>query len=337
MSSMDWDATLVSILNNTSSQLNRYFSIIIFAFGTIGNILNILVLAEKTFRSNSCALLFLVSSMANLVTILSGLIPRMLSGWITDLTNTISWLCKSRLFLLWTVRTIALWIIVLAAIDRWLLTSTHIHRRQFSTLRNAYHGIIMAFIFSIILNVELFYCYEANVINAPSKCYGRTDTCRLITDFSYAFLTNIIPIFFMLVFGIKTILNVRHTRKRLRPENTSTTPIVNQPNRTKKIDRYMLVSLLTQVIILSIFLLPSAILKVYSTLTIHYNKSPLQNAIENFIFNIGVLFSYIGSGSTFYIFTLCGGKLYRDAVRNLMKLILMRIRCKISERTLNQT
>ncbi|CAF4176623.1 unnamed protein product, partial [Adineta steineri] len=68
MSSMDWDATLVSILNNTSSQLNRYFSIIIFAFGTIGNILNILVLAEKTFRSNSCALLFLVSSMANLVT-----------------------------------------------------------------------------------------------------------------------------------------------------------------------------------------------------------------------------------------------------------------------------
>ncbi|CAF4183782.1 unnamed protein product, partial [Adineta steineri] len=289
---------------------------IIFAFGTIGNILNILVLAEKTFRSNSCALLFLVSSMANLVTILSGLIPRMLSGWITDLTNTISWL---------------------SAIDRWLLTSTHIHRRQFSTLRKAYYGIIMAFIFSIILNVELFYCYEANVINAPSKCYGRTDTCRLITDFSYAFPTNIIPIFFMLVFGVRTILNVRHTRKRLRPENTSTTPIVNQPNRTKKIDRYMLVSLLTQVIILSIFLLPSAILKVYSTLTIHYNKSRLQNAIENFIFNIGVLFSYIGSGSTFYIFTLCGGKLYRDAVRNLMKQILMRIRCKISERTLNQT
>jgi hypothetical protein len=92
--------------DNATTQLNRYFSIFIFLFGIIGNLLNMLVLSQRTLRSNPCASLFLVSSMASLVAILSGLVTRITSGWVVDLTNTITWLCELRTFIVSVSRTV---------------------------------------------------------------------------------------------------------------------------------------------------------------------------------------------------------------------------------------
>jgi hypothetical protein len=101
------NADLIVAWNNISSAINRYFSIFIFLFGTIGNILNILVLSQRPIRINPCSLFFLISSIANLIAILSGLTTRMLSGWALDLTNTVDWLCKFRAFILFVSRNIA--------------------------------------------------------------------------------------------------------------------------------------------------------------------------------------------------------------------------------------
>jgi len=122
------DADIVAAWNNISDGINRYFSIFIFLFGIIGNILNILVLSQRSLRINPCSLFFLISSIANLIAILSGLTTRMLSGWALDLTNTIDWLCKFRAFILFLSRNIASWLILLAAIDRWFLSSLNVHR-----------------------------------------------------------------------------------------------------------------------------------------------------------------------------------------------------------------
>ncbi|CAF3320352.1 unnamed protein product [Rotaria sp. Silwood1] len=84
------------LLNSISSQLNRYFSIFIFIFGVIGNILNCIVLSQRPHRTNPCSFYFLISSMASLTSIVSGLTTRMLAGYAVDLTNTIDWLCKFR-------------------------------------------------------------------------------------------------------------------------------------------------------------------------------------------------------------------------------------------------
>jgi hypothetical protein len=225
-----------------------------------------------------------------------------------------------------------MWIIALAAIDRWLLTSTSTHRRQMSQLKNAHRGMIIILILSSLVYMEIFYCYDANLTNTPLRCYGKTEACRIFTDFTYAFVTNLIPIFFMLLFGTMTILNVRKAKQRIQPKFRLTTTKIestgNQFQQSKKIDRYMLVILLIQVFALSILMLPHAIEKLYATLTLYYTKSSLQNAIENLIFNLVILLVYIASGSPFYIFTLCGGKLFRNAGWNLMKDIARKMRCQ---------
>jgi hypothetical protein len=87
---------IISIWNTTSSKINCYFSIFLFIFGIIGNILNTLVLSQRSLRSNTCAWLFLISSIFNLISVLSGLTTRILSGWVIDLTDRIHFLRKLR-------------------------------------------------------------------------------------------------------------------------------------------------------------------------------------------------------------------------------------------------
>ena len=171
--------------------------------------------ARRNLRSNPCAFLFLVSSIASLVAIFSGLFTRTTVGWAADLTASITWLCQLRTFVVFASRNIAYDLIALASIDRWLSSCYDVHRRQMSTLRNVRKGLVMISVFSCLLYAQMFYCYEANLISAPLRCYGKTIACRLVTDLTYAFAANIIPLMIMLGFGCLTIVNVRQAQRRV--------------------------------------------------------------------------------------------------------------------------
>jgi len=323
-------------LSNVMAMLNRYFSIFIFIFGTIGNVLNLFVLSQPTLRSNPCALFFLVSSIANLSFIYSGLIPRMLAGWAADLTNTIGCLCKLRAFVLYTSRTVALWLIALATVDRWLASHSNTQYRQMSTVKNVWRSMIFILSVSALLYVQQFYCYEANLINLPLECYGRTQLCRIVTLMSDAFVTVTIPIIFMIIFGVMTISNIRQIQRRLHPLIMST--LVPAKNATSKIpgryqqqsrktDRHLLSMLLFQVIVVTFLTLPFTIVEIYSTLTEKQYKTPLQTAIVNFVFNFALLLIYLCCGTPFYIYTLCGGRVFRRALLKVVKTAGRMMRC----------
>lgn len=323
------DQNLIISLNNVGIQLNLYLSIIIYLFGIIGNILNILILSQRTLRSNSCAFIFLSSSIASLIAIISGLTNRILAGWITDLTNSIDWLCQFRAIILFTSRMIALWLITLATIDRWLLSCLDIHRRQMRTLKNAQRGIILIIILSISLNLPIIFCYEANLSNTIVKCYGKTSICRIYTDMTYACGSILIPVLLMIYFSALIISNVHQTRRRIHAFNI---PIRNDRlQRTKKKDGQLLIMLLVQVIFIIILTFPQAIQKLYSTIILDLDntslKSSLTTAIENFLFNLVVLLTYLASGLPFYIYTLSGGSIFRNVCCQTFQRFFQKIIC----------
>ena len=313
--------------NNATSQMNRYFSIFIFLFGTAGNILNILVLGRRNLRSNPCACLFLGSSVASFIAIVSGLLTRLLSGWAVDLTNTVTWLCQIRTFIVFASRTIAYCFIALATIERWLSSCPDTHRRQMSNLKNSQLGMIIIILFSCLFYVQMFYCYEANLVDAPLKCYGKTIVCRLLTDLTYALAANIIPLLIMVTFGSMTIFNLRKNRQRIHTLNaisTATRITGNEQAKYKKTDQYLLLMLFVQVILFAVLTLPQNIQKFYSLAQSNASTSALNNAIQNFIFNFLLLFAYLANGISFYIYTLFGGRVFRKELFDLI-----RITCKI--------
>jgi hypothetical protein len=100
------DDFTINLINNISSQVNRYITLFVFLFGTIGNLLNVIVLSQPVLRTNSCALYFLGSSAAGLGIILVGLPSRIVAGWTSsDPTNTSPAFCKIRIFLLYSCRS----------------------------------------------------------------------------------------------------------------------------------------------------------------------------------------------------------------------------------------
>ena len=327
---MSSDAEFIVSINNISAQINRYFSIFIFLFGVTGNILNILVLFQRSFRSNPCAVLFLVSSVADLVAIISGLTSRMLSGWAADLTNTDRCLCKLRAFVLNVARPVAFWLICLAAIDRWLLSNPNVRYRRMSTLKNTKRSMIIILILSTILFSHIIYCYEPNLIDAPLKCYGITIACRLVTDLSFTFVSTFFPILLMFIFGLMTINNIRQSRNHIQPQGMSIETrtrlsLGNQPQSLKKTDYRLLIMLLVQILLLCIFGLPLGIQKLYATITTNRPPSNVQTAIDNFIYNFVLLLNFLANGMPFYIYTLAGGNVFRKALFNIVLAIRQKI------------
>jgi hypothetical protein len=336
MSSLS-DVNLITLLNNISTQITRYFGIIIFLFGVIGNFLNILVLSQRALRSNPCACLFLVSSIAYLISILTGLLPRFLSTWNADLTSTNQVLCKIRIFIFFISITVAFWLIMLATVDRWLSSSMIANRRQKSSLKNAQRGMIIIIILSTLIEIQQIFCYEANLTNTPLKCYSKTVICGIASDTCFALITILFPLLLMLIFGLMIISNVRKTQLRLQPmdttnkshivHNTTTASNAHQTQQRKK-DRQLLLMLFVQVLLMFVLTVPFALSKIYTSITRNTPKSPLRNTIETFIFNLFLLFLNIASGMPFYIYTLNGGSLFRKTLFDLMKTVGRKMICQ---------
>ncbi|CAF0831519.1 unnamed protein product [Adineta steineri] len=323
------DTELIVSWHEMSLQINCYFSIFLFVFGIIGNILNIFVLLQKSLRLNPCAWLFLISSFANIIVILSGLSTRIISNWTIDLTDTIGWLCRFRVFILYTSRTIATWLILLASIDRWLLSSLNAHYRKFSTLKEVQRGTILIMIFSIITYLPIFYCYEANLINTPLKCYSKTILCRIFIDQSYICVTILFPLILMFLFGFMTMSNVRKSKYRVQSPLLSRINCHDHRQRHfKLIDRHLLIMLLVQISFLALLTLPQAIQQIYSTITRNQIKTSLHIQIENSIYSFVILLTYLASGIPFYIYTLCGGCVFQEAFFILMRRIKRIIICQ---------
>ncbi len=132
----------------------------------------------------------------------------------------------------------------------------------------------------------------------------------------------------MMIFGMMTISNVRQTQRRLQPLPMSTLVATNkgtlpnpaqQQRRLKKTDRHLLVMLLFQVVSLTLLSLPFIISEIYVNVTVKQYKTPLQGAIVNFVFNFALLLIYLCGGIPFYIYTLCGGSVFRGALLNMVK------------------
>ncbi|CAF0913775.1 unnamed protein product [Adineta ricciae] len=328
-------ASEAELFDYLSIQMDRYFALFIFFFAVIGNTLNILVLSQPTLRSNPCAWLFLTSSIANLITVLFALTTRIMAGWGTDPTDTQGWICKLRAFILFSSRTIAFWLIALATVDRCMASSPNAAHRRMNTLKNIQKIFLLVVIVSILLYSQIFYCYEANLILTPLKCYGKSPACRLFTDVAYGCVSILLPLLCMIVFGMRTIYHIHQVQSRVQPVHV-TNADHHQPttagsrehshNPWKKHDRHLFLMLIVQVIIQSILTIPQVIAKFYISATMGDEQTPLKLSIDHFLYNFALLLSFLANGMPFYIYTLCGGNIFRQPLLNLTNMIIAALR-----------
>lgn len=328
-------ADVIAHLNWISIQIHRYFSLVLFLFGVIGNILNCLIFSQRKFRSNPCALYFLVASVLNLISIFIGLPPRMLRDWniFSDRTELVPILCKFRIFILFSTRTIASWLLLCAIIDRYLISSTNIHLRRLSHFKHAVRLIQYAFLTFILFWFEVFYCFDINLVNTPFKCYAKSNFCRIFNDLAQAFITTIIPSFIMLIFGLNTIANIHRSqlinRVCIGKRHCSTT-------KQRKTDTSLTRMLFLQVILLTIFNIPQVLHKLYITNTFYQSKSPIELAWNRLFFGIVALLTYLPGCLPFYIYTFTA-RIFRRTLFQLIGSFLRYLQCTFMCRDYRQS
>jgi hypothetical protein len=315
----------IAQLNLISLQFNRYLALGLLLFGTVGNILSCLVFSQRKLRSNPCVIYFLIASLSNLISLISGIPSRMLRDWniLSDLTDTSAFLCKLRLFVLFTTRTIAAWLLVCATIDRFLVSSKELHLRRLSSIKQASRCIVGVCLGSLLFWSESLYCFDANLIDTPIKCYAKSAACRILNDLSQSFVTTIIPSCLMLAFGLGTISHI-HQTQLVHPKMMHGGGTITPAIRSRKTDNSLALMLFLQVILLTVFNIPQAIQKFYLTYTFDQSKSAYQRALENLIFAIALLCTYIPNCLPFYLYTI-SGTVFR---RTLFELV-GRIKCTV--------
>jgi len=77
---MSNNTDLVSSLNYVTMQINRHGAAIMLIFGTVGNLLNIWVLSERSLNKFPWAIYLWWSSVSGVVFLWSGLLTRVLQG-----------------------------------------------------------------------------------------------------------------------------------------------------------------------------------------------------------------------------------------------------------------
>ncbi|CAF4217000.1 unnamed protein product [Adineta steineri] len=329
--------------------VNRYFSMFLLFFGTIGNVLNLLIFTRKIFRNNICVNYFLASAIADSFLIISGPLPRLINGFGTDASQSSSVLCKLKFFTIYHSGYTAAWFTCLACIERYLSSSVSVYKRHLITMKRAKLSMIFVLLFGIIIFGEQFHCIDINqnLYGAPQSCnqLKRSLQCQIADNAMQFIFEMFIPAVLMITFGVLTVRNVRQKKRRVNVANTTkrSIPLIavtninhpsiiqhptnitigpnNQPATTEinraaqKREMQLIIMLLVQILVFIISTFPISVYKMYSIATINQTKSALRASVENTLFNVFVLFLYISNNIKFYTYTLCGATFRKELLK----------------------
>jgi len=154
-----------------TQQVNICLRSIIFVFGLISNILNIIVfLSLKTFRESSCAFYLTVMSFVNIGQIFLGLLMRILStGFDVNWTSNHLVYCKLRYYFFQVFAILSYTCMYLATIDQYFATSFKRHWQQYSNIRLARRLFTIFSIIWIVHGIPIIIFYNHVISDATNQ------------------------------------------------------------------------------------------------------------------------------------------------------------------------
>ena len=306
-----------------TSQLARIIPPILYGIGSVGAVLSCIVFAQKTMRQNPASIYFLAFSIINffdlLVLLLVFTVPASNSF---DLSlNSIAY-CKIRFYCQIVFPTLSRYYLIMAGIDRTLVTSSNALTRQRSTRHLAYRSITVVTLIILLYNVHLL--VNINIYQVyPGRYlyYTQPGNYSIFYTFSQFVLSGLVPWVLSIVLAILTMKNLR----RVRIQTVNRIPTVTTPRRSK--DRQFAVMLLAEIINFILFTSVSYGLGVYLRITQYQTKSTEQKTLEEFLQALFYMISYIFSATSFYLYLAVSKTFRQKTTEVLCKLRFLHRNC----------
>ncbi|CAF1384242.1 unnamed protein product [Adineta steineri] len=317
-------------MNNTSAEfirvyiISRYFYLIIFVIGMLGNIFNLVVFCRKKFRSNSCSLYFIAYSINNFMNLTIGLLLWSLTlGFHYDWEYKILIYCKIRRYFTHVNFLLSSCLLTMASINRYArvrqaqLTENRDKYILFCKRRTTYIIIISIIIFCLIANIHIPIFFELH----HGACYARDGTYHLLFDIFFLIFYAILPPLSMIIINIATVIQIRRIKRLVHPT-------------VSRREYHLILLVITHSVSNAIFTLPFTINKF-----IYYMcKNRITEENNQLAFTITLLIAFMNPGLSFYLYTLTTPS-FRDEFIRACRDVLKKIKLYLSHRNAinNQT
>lgn len=209
---------LIDRLNSITIFLNKYILSMLYVLTNLGNILCALVFAKKSWKKNVCVFYFkiylLYTTFYNNSTNVASICVH---GYKTQLQNSNVFICKIYFYFAFVFARLCPTVLMLASIDRLLISSRDVHTRLYSSKRLAYFSISFSTAFWMLSDIDLL--FKVNI----QEIYSSTYICYFDFTGNYSIIVNYISIgtnivFFSSVLSLSMFAfkNVRHLPQQQR-------------------------------------------------------------------------------------------------------------------------
>ncbi|CAF1197513.1 unnamed protein product [Adineta steineri] len=239
----------------------------------------------------------------------------LLNGYNVNLQNSSVIACKLYFYASFLFAALSPTILILASIDRLLISSQNVDTRLYSSKRLAYFSISISTIFWIVFNSHIL--IKANLQEfSPFYFVCYFDLFSTYFDFvSYSIaVINVILDILMIVLCVFAFKNVQRIRSIPREKR-------NQIRSMTKKDFQLLRCLFVQDIIFIIFTTLISTFYVFDALTKYQNGTILEQAIRNFLYYF-MTFIYSTSYSVnIFVFMIVSKAFRHELKRTIYKII----------------
>lgn len=311
----------LAALSSAQYYLFRFVCPIVMFLGSIGCIINLMVLTQKILRKNSCSIYFIAYNIVNIIYIYAAPFYATLNiGYNIDASIQNLVLCRLRLYTTVLFNCLCSFYLVLAAIDRVLITSSNARTRQRSTLHMAYIYVIGGIIFwALFHSHELFLTNIIQTLPNVFLCYFEQDVYRIFLNY-YLLIKELLTLTLLTICGLWSIKNIRSSVRRIggaADAPGSTNAVTNTAHSNSSKDRQLAFMLLMDIMIYGIFYSTYAIFLLYQQITQYYVKSLVQIQIERIVRNLAQFAASIPVSTSFYT-NLTASKTFRNEVKKVL-------------------
>jgi len=303
----------------------RFAGPIFIFIGTLSGILSLFVFTQKGLRKSPCSIYFIAYNISTLVLIYISFLPIILEiGYELTPTTYNLFLCRLRLYTTFLMNCLCPFYLLLASVDRTLVTSPNARTRQRSTHRLAYQSIVIGTIIWIIgLSHVLVFSDLIRIETGNTICYVQLGWYSAAITYGSLIKEILIPSL-MIIFGLTSIRNIRHVRINIL--TTTTASISYYPNHTgnnntnlnsaRAKDRQLILMLLVDITIYVFFSLIMAVTLMYEQITRDKRKTLEKLHIELLIKSIAMFAAHIPFCINSYA-NLLVSKTFRKEVKEL--------------------
>ncbi|CAF0949370.1 unnamed protein product [Didymodactylos carnosus] len=186
---------------------------ILILIGTVGSILNLIIFNQKNLRKNPCSIYFIVYNLANFVYIYCLLFSLTLAvGYNIDPSAHNLVICRVRLYINVLFNVLSPYYLILASIDRILVTSRNALTRQRSTRRLAFICVTGGTLFWALFHSHALILANITQLGPISFCYFQQGVELTFAGY-YSIIKELLALSLMIIFGLWAITNIRSTHR----------------------------------------------------------------------------------------------------------------------------